>query len=632
VPKRLDLPEAKARVLELIAAGDSVEKAMGAVDRTVRTWESWRKSDPEFARQVDEIRAARKRRVSDDADVEVPVRRDMPFAEWRKEYLGFDTYAHQQQWIDVLEGREPQPTEGCEWDERNRKRLIINVPPFHAKSQTITVDYVTYRICMNPNVRIIIVSKRGESAQKFLYQIQQRLTSTRFAKLQAAFAPDGGFKPEKGEGSFSQKVMYVAGRTADHKDPTVEVLGMGAQIYGSRADLIILDDAITGANANEFEKQVYWLESEVESRVKNGTILLVGTRLAGQDLYSELRVDDRYLNGRSPWSYLRQPMVLAFSEDPKDWKTLWPHTSTPLDELEEEPDENGLYPAWDGPACAKVRDSKPPAVWSLVYQQQQTAEDATFKPICVLGSVNGQRKPGPLKAGAFGHPRRGKEGMYTIASMDPGMGVTFAVVGSVDRKDSKRWIENAWVLNSPSPTSIRDLIKRVTDEYGVQEWVIEEQGFQSFLTQDPEIRAFLASRGVRMSGHYTGRNKLDPDFGVASLSGLFGSTRRINEGAGREVFNRDNLIELPDQNMSAGIKALIEQLLTWVPGKRGSKLTQDGPMALWFFDLRARVILGHDRGREPTQHVAIPFMSRGAQKKQASAPFAWGQRRRVAGG
>lgn len=619
--------EAKAQVLDAIRHGAKVADAVAAVGRTEKAYELWRANDPKFKADVDSVREARRSAKERGIDEDL---KTLTFAEFRKQFLDLDTYAHQQQWIDALEGKDPQPIEGCEWDPRQPNRLVVNVPPFHSKSQTLTVDYATYRICMNPNVRIIIISKRAEQAQKFLYQIKQRLTSTRFAKLQAAYAPPGGFKPATGEGQFSQKVMYVSGRTSDHKDPTVEVLGIGSQIYGSRADLIILDDCVVLSNANEFEKQITWLESEVENRVKNGTILVVGTRLASQDLYSELRNDDRYLSGRSPWSYLRQPMVLAFADEPAKWKTLWPRTSTPMDESDTTPDADGLYTAWDGVAAARVRDSKPPAVWSLVYQQQQTAEDAVFKPACVMGSIDRRRKPGALTPGAWGHPRNGKQGMFTIASMDPAMsGDTFTVVGSIDRNSQKRYIENAWVQTAPSVEYFREHIKSVTEEYKVDEWVIEEQGFQGFLVHDPEINRWLQTRGVRMVGHYSGSNKTDPDFGVASVATLFGSVRRINDGAGREVFNGDNLIDLPDPDKSQGIKTLIEELLTWIPGKRGSKLRQDGPMALWFFETRARVYLGLNVSGSQQKYVRLPFMNRGDLSKQAATPFGFSTRRLV---
>lgn len=620
--------EAKQKVIDGIAAGMTVEAACKAANRTVKTYEGWRANDKDFAAKVDEVRmqrlAAKDRGTNPDLA-------NLSFAEWRKEFLGYDTYPHQQQWIDVLEGRDPIPIDGCDWDKRNPRRLIINVPPFHAKSQTLTIDYVTYRICMNPNIRIIIVSKRKEQAQKFLYAVRQRLTSSQFSKLQAAYAPEGGFRPEKGDGTFSNSVMYVRGRTADHKDPTLEVIGLGGQIYGSRADLIILDDCVVLGNANEFEKQVTWIESEVKNRVKNGTVLLIGTRLAAQDLYSELRDDKRYNNGRSPWSYLRQPMVLSYGDDPKDWVTLWPRSTTPMDE-DDEPLEDGLYRAWDGPKAYEEHSSTPPAVWSLVYQQEQVSSDMTFKAPAVQGSINRRRKPGPLTAGAWGHPRHGKQGMWTVASMDPGMGTTFAIVGSVDRPTQKRYIENAWKLTNPSPADIRELIKRVTLEYGVNEWVIEEQGFQGFLVHDPELNTWLQTRGVKITPHYTGRNKIDPDFGVASCAPLFGTTHRINEGAGREVHDEDsNLIELPDPNYSAGVRALIEELITWVPGKRGKQLRQDGPMALWFFELRARVVLGHGDHEVQTKHVNLPFLMRGEAAQRTKAPFGFGVRRRIAG-
>jgi hypothetical protein len=618
-PGGLSADQAKEAVLSAIASGSTVERAMASVSRSMKTWEYWRRSDKAFAKRVDETRAARKSAKNRGANPDATA---ISFAEWRKEYLGYDTYPHQQQWIDVLEGREPTPIDGCEWDKRNPKRLIVNVPPGHSKSQTLTVDYVTYRICMDPNVRIVIVSKKQEFAKTFLYQIKTRLTDSRYAKLQATYAPPGGFKPAAGKGQFSQNLIYVAGVDRDQKDPTVEAVGLGSSIYGRRADLFILDDVVDDQNAGEYEKQILWLEAIVESRIHDGTIIVIGTRIKSVDLYSELRSDDRYQSA-SPWSYLRQPMVLSYAEDPKDWKTLWPWSSTNYEPGQEPDPETGLYEMFDGPRAAKIRGSKPPAVWSLVYQQQQIAEDAIFQPVCLWGSVDRRRKPGPLTAGAWGHPRSGKEGMYVIATMDPAMaGDTFTLVGSVNKADNRRWIENAWVQASPTPQYIRETIKRVTVEYGVNEWVIESNAFQLFLTQDPEITSFLANRGVRLVPHHTSNNKADPDFGVASLSPLFGTTRRINEGAGRLVHNGDALISLPDPDMSTGIKVLIEELQTWRPGVRGKNLRQDGPMALWFFEIAARRILNVGRPANRPNFRQSRFTSRGRASRRMVVPAA----------
>lgn len=610
----MSINRAKSVVVEMIAKGVSVETAMDAVGRTVKTYENWRASDSDFKAQIDRVRGVRasaKKRGVDDKHV------DQSFEEWRKEFLGQDTYPHQRAWIELIETGNYTPRPGEYFDLNDPNLIIINVPPFHAKSQTLTIEYVTYRVCMDVNTRVIIVSKRIDQARKFLYSIKMRLTSTQWAALQAVFAPPDGFK-DKGA-KWGADSIYVSGIDSGEKDPTVEVLGIGGQIYGSRADLIIMDDCIVSSNAMQYEQQINWLESEVESRRFDGKIIIIGTRLAPKDLYSELTNGDRYLSGKSPWTVLRQPAVLQFNEDPKEWVTLWPTTTKPM-ETGQRPREDGTYEAWDGPRLARVRNAKPPRVWSLVYQQADIAEDSVFHPTCVMGSCDRRRKAGILTAGAWGHPRNGLEGHWVIASMDPAMtGDTFTLVGGAEKASGRRRIMNAWVQASPTPQYIRDLIFSVSEEYKVNEWVIEQNAFQLFLVYDEEIQNFCRMRGIKITPHFTGRNKQDPDFGVASLAPLFGGIERINDGAGRTIHNGKNLIELPDPDSSPGIKLLIEELVTWQPGLSGKQLRQDGPMALWFWELRAREALGI--GRRAVQHfVDNPYLTRGDQNNRVIIP------------
>jgi hypothetical protein len=153
--------------------------------------------------------------------------------------------------------------------------------------------------------------------------------------------------------------------------------------------------------------------------------------------------------------------------------------------------------------------------------------------------------------------------------------------------------------------------------------VIESNAFQLFLVHDEEIRRYLANRGVRMVPHYTGRNKQDPDFGVASVAPLFGSLKRMHDGSGRADHQNDNLIELPRIDGSYGLKTLVEELITWQPIKRGKQLRMDGPMALWFFELRAREVLGVAR-RRTSQFLDNPYLSQGDKKSRVVIPM--GQR------
>ena len=109
--------------------------------------------------------------------------------------------------------------------------------------------------------------------------------------------------------------------------------------------MIIVDDAVTLKNANEFEKQIRWLTQDVRSRLNpTGKLIVVGTRVASVDLYKELRNPDRYPGGTVPWTYLAMPALLQADEEPEKWETLWPASDQPFDgQLESEKDDYGLY-------------------------------------------------------------------------------------------------------------------------------------------------------------------------------------------------------------------------------------------------------------------------------------------------
>jgi hypothetical protein len=623
--KGLGTEVAKRKFLEYRRKGHTVAAAAELVGRHIKTVENWRAQDAKFRQEADDIRAALKRGKDQGQDPEVLT---YDFATWRKRFLGMDTYPHQQQWIDVLEGPEPTPlpagNESVVYQGGNPKRLLINTPPFHTKSTTITQQYVAYRICMNPEVRVVIVSKTQKQAAKYLYSVKRILTEPQFRELHAAYAPQEGFKGEV----WTQTMIYVNGRGQSDqvidpaaKDPTVEAIGIGGQLQGARADLIILDDVEDPKNVAQWEQHLDWVNEVVQSRLSNGRILVVGTRVAPTDLSSALLDGDNFVSGKSPWTYLGQPCVLAFAEDPEDWITLWPRSSTPLDVEDEDvqPDENGLWPTWDGPKLNAVREGIRPRSWALLYMQQPISDDAVFNMTCVKGSVDGRRKPGPLRPGEWGGRVHGSEGTHTILSIDPaGTGEGFMLAYAVEPATGKRWVLNAWMTQGATPSWYADMLETVIPEYGVNELVIENQGYSSWLIHDERIMRYCQARGVRISPHYTSRNKLDPDFGVASMSTLFGTTRR-QEGTGKEHHNEDNLIWLPDPSHSLGIKALIEQLLIWVPGKRGKDLRMDGPMALWFAETRARTIVMGD-GRPPTQYLENRYLSRGAQQRRYIVP------------
>jgi hypothetical protein len=435
---------------------------------------------------------------------------------------------------------------------------------------------------MNPNVKITIVSKTQERAKEYLYSIKQRLSHERWAKMQAIYGSAGGWKEDAD--SWKADRIYIA-RDSTEKDPTVQALGIGGQITGARSDLIILDDVVTTSNAHEWEKQLLWLQRDVVTRLGDiGKLLIVGTRIAPNDLYREIRNPDHWTGGKTPFTYFAMPAVLEYDEKPEKWKTLWAKSHIPWEGSDEGvlPDENGLYPKWDGPALFRRRSEVSPSAWALVYQQEDVQEDSIFPPICVQGSINRMRKRGPLKPGVPGHPKE-RGAWYTIMGLDPAMtGNTAAVVMTVDRNTRMRYILDVENMQDPTPQKIEKLIEEWVDKYQPQELRIETNAHQKAYALDDNLRSYLATNGVRFSSQFTGKNKWDTSFGVAAMSGLFGTMRN---GA----HNDDNLLEMPSQDGSEGIKALVQQLITWRPDTKGKT---DCVMALWFCELRAREIIG----------------------------------------
>jgi hypothetical protein len=548
---------------------------MDAVGRSVKTYEYYRKTDEQFATAIDKIRSMTARGEVGSPRGEVP-----PFPEFSSKYLGVDVFPHQKHWIDLLEGREPEDLHpAISYEPGSTDLLIVNTPPEHAKSTTITVNYAVYRICQNPNIRIMIVSKTQAMAQKFLLSIKNRLTHPRYQDLQLTFGPPGGY--EKNSDSWKQDLIYLSSESRDsgEKDPTVQAVGIRGHIYGARADLIIMDDCVDHTNAHEYEKQIDWIQSEVMSRIDNdgGRLLVVGTRLRPRDLYSELRDPMRYPDETSPWTYFAQPAVLEFAEDAKDWVTLWAKTNMPPVSGNGIPDENGLYDKWTGPALHKKRSRMSPNLWAMVYQQQQVHEDSAFPSDAIKGVINGARNIGVIPKGKHGVRPNGMDGLIVVAGLDPaGSGYTAAVVLGLDVSTQKRYLLDVSNVAGMKPDDIRNLIKEWTVRYRVSEWRVEKNAFQTMLTQDREVREFLTQNGSMLREHHTGQNKWDTDFGVASLTTLFYG------------WDEDNaLIEFPSTHASEGLKALIEQLVTWYPDSPKSQKT-DTVMALWFAELGCR--------------------------------------------
>ena len=152
-----------------------------------------------------------------------------------------------------------------------------------------------------------------------------------YADLQSAYAAGVGFNSKSASWQATRVTFGDELRESSEKDPNIEAVGIGGQIYGKRADMIIVDDAVTLKNANEFEKQIRWLTQDVRSRLNpTGKLIIIGTRVASVDLYRELRSEDRYPGGQFLGSiWLCQPF-LKWTKTPTSGLPYGPHLMRPL--------------------------------------------------------------------------------------------------------------------------------------------------------------------------------------------------------------------------------------------------------------------------------------------------------------
>ena len=619
-------------VLQRRAAGMGVAEAMKSVGRSYETWKDWRKK-PDFKKRADAI--AEKLKRGDKIASEVP-----DFPEFADKYLFQPLPMHQLRAWDVMQGREPRdfwlvdngekvqryPLMQYQVGAEGTDQVILNFPPNHGKSATWTVNYVTWLINRDPSVRIIIVSKTQRLAKQFLLSIKQRLTHPRYEQMHAAFGPEGGWRSDdKADGlAWREDMIYVKGRNPEEKDPTVQVLGIGGQIYGTRADWVFLDDCEDLGNYTAYEAHANWVAQEVSSRLEPGTdgepagrLVVVGTRVGGMDMYRYLRDNAKDLEDEPTYTYFSQPAILEndHSSDWESWKVLWPERMTPK-------------------TIRKKRASfANPRHFQLIYQQNDVPDDATFPAEAVNASISKFRFRGPMTPGAPGHRQDGNQGLYVVASWDPASSAGFnamTVVG-VDKRygiKARRWVLDLWTRKGVYPAESIQRLKDWTVKYKVNEWRIEKNAVQQFITQLPEIRDFLTGHGCRLVEHETRSNKWDPNKGVeATLQPLFLASikmvegRMVPVGPGHQIAefapDGDGRIDLPAARNCPHTETLVQQLTAWEPENK--RQVQDMVMALWFAELGVRHYLRGGAGAQT--HINTGFTPRGAVSARSLLRF-----------
>ena len=533
-PKRKRIEEAARKVIYEHWSRVKAAEYYGVSRQSVIT--ECQKLQPVYDARLEQARAAERPRSSFVEERDVGT-----FLEFDEKYFG------QWQCPDCLKhhDRPDHHTEIAEALASDASRILVNMPPFHAKSTWITVKWVVYQICKNPNIRIVIVSKSLSFAETFLVSIKELLTVHELYEGGPDLIDDfGPFRdPDNRNQIWSGQQIYVAGRVSAEKDPTVRVLGVEGQIYGRRADIIVFDDVATVENQRNPERvlrMLEWIDKEAISRIgKRGKIVFVGTRVHAGDIYS-------FLGKRPTYKVIRYPLI----KDDEHELVLWPD-HFPYDR------------------AVIVREEMSPADFQLVYQNVDVPGlGASFTAEMMDACKDRERVLGHFDP----HWR-------LVAGLDPAggtkdSGYTAMVLRAIDLSTGKRFLVDISFVKSMKAPALKEKMLEWSTIYPIYEWRVESNGLQSQIVQyDRELVARLAQMGSRVVPHITGGgNKWDPQFGVESGAPLFAS----------------ELVSIPWGNAptAQAFQPLTEQYILFPMGT-----VSDAVMADWFAEIGCRELM-----------------------------------------
>lgn len=177
----------------------------------------------------------------------------------------------------------PEPTpvqlDMADWIANGPRRRMAEAFRGVGKSW-MTVAYVAWRLRLDPQVKIMVVSATGQLADDFCTFLLQLIHDM---PLLSPLIPR--------EDQRSSRVKFDVGLAEPSKDPSVKSVGINGQMTGSRADLIIADDIEIPNNSD-----TQMMRDKLAERVKEfdailkpgGEILYLGTPQTEESLYNQL--------------------------------------------------------------------------------------------------------------------------------------------------------------------------------------------------------------------------------------------------------------------------------------------------------------------------------------------------------
>jgi len=222
------------------------------------------------------------------------------------------------------------------------KRLIINMPPRHTKSEFASYLLPAWMIGKNPKLKIIQATHTADLAIDFGRKTKNLVDQDNYKEL---------FPTRLQEDS------QAAGKWKTDKGGEYFAAGVGGAITGRGADLLIIDDPHKEqdirADGKAFEKAMNWYTSGPRQRLQpGGAIVIVMTRWSTKDVTGQL-LKAQSEEGSDQWDVVELPALLP------DGKPVWPEF-------------------WTSEELLKTKASIPVSNWNAQYMQSPTGEEGAL--------------------------------------------------------------------------------------------------------------------------------------------------------------------------------------------------------------------------------------------------------------
>ena len=260
--------------------------------------------------------------------------------EKQKDFMSFVKYV----WPDFIEGAHHKIyAEKLQAVADGKiKRLIINMPPRHTKSEFASYLFPTWLMGRDPTKKIIQATHTAELAVGFGRKVKNLIENEDFQDI----FPDVKLAVD----------AKASGRWSTNAGGEYYAVGVGGALAGRGADLAIIDDPVSeqdALSATALDSIYEWYTSGPRQRLQpGGSIIIVMTRWSIRDLTAKVLAKQSE-KGADKWEIVEFPAIMPSG------KSLWPEYWK-LEELE------------------GVKASIPVGKWNAQYMQNPTAEEGAI--------------------------------------------------------------------------------------------------------------------------------------------------------------------------------------------------------------------------------------------------------------